>query len=75
MYGDERMAKFLGLAFRCPYLCRVGNEDLAHRELEAFRLEVRQECSGEELAKLLSDAPTYNRLIAKNLRNNGETCR
>ena len=23
----------------------------------------------------LSDIPTYNRLIAKNLRNNGETCR
>lgn len=22
-----------------------------------------------------SDTPTYNRLIAKNLRNNGETCR
>ena len=23
----------------------------------------------------LPDTPTYNRLIAKNLRNNGETCR
>lgn len=24
---------------------------------------------------LFPDTPTYNRLIAKNLRNNGETCR
>lgn len=54
MYGDERMARFLGLAFRCPYLCRVGREDQAHRELEAFRQKAERECSGEELGKLLS---------------------
>lgn len=54
MYGDERMARFLGLAFRCPYLCRVGKEDQAHRELKAFRQKTERECSGEELEKLLS---------------------
>ena len=54
MYGDERMARFLGLAFRCPYLCRIGKESQARRELDAFRNKVKRECSGEELEKLLS---------------------
>ena len=53
MYGDERLARFLGLTFRCPYLCRVGQEDQAHRELEVFRQEAKWECSKEELEKLL----------------------
>lgn len=65
MYGDERMARFLGLAFRCPYLCRVGKEELAHRELETFRREVRQGCSGEELAKLLSAIDATERDMTK----------
>lgn len=31
--------------------------------------------TGQEGRGLYSDAPTYNRLIASNLCNNGETCR
>lgn len=54
MYGDERMATLLKLVYRCPILCSVGKESQAHEELEAFRQQAREECSGEELNLLLA---------------------
>ena len=57
-WGHDRLASFLALSFRCQYLCRVGKEELAHHELEAFRQQAIKECSKEELEKLL---PAINR--------------
>ncbi len=53
MYGHDTMAQFLALSYHCNYLCKVGQEELAHKQLDEFRRTVKKECSEEELEKLL----------------------
>lgn len=65
MYGNDRLARFLGLAFRCPYLCRIGKESQAYEELDLFRQEAMRECSGEELEKLLAALDATERDMTK----------
>ena len=65
-YGDEMMARFLGLVFRSKYLCNVGREAMAHSELDAFRQRARNECQGEELEKLLAAIDATERDMTKN---------
>lgn len=68
MYGHETMAQFLALSYHCNYLCKVGQEEQAHKEIDEFRKTVKKECSEEELERLLPaiDATERDMIILEN---------
>lgn len=61
VYGDDTMARFFAVSYHCIYLCRVGQEELAHEKLDEFRKVAKKECSEELLERLLSEIDAVER--------------
>lgn len=61
VYGDDTMARFHAVAYHCIYLCRVGQEGQAYKELDEFRNVAKEECSEELLERLLSEIDEIER--------------
>lgn len=61
VYGDDTIARFHAVAYHCIYLCRVGQEGQAYKELDEFRNVAKEDCSEELLERLLYEIDEIER--------------